>query len=214
MNMSKIINIFVLFMFFFVPFSYAHKVSIFAWVEGDVVYTESKFLGGKKPQNAVVEVYDENGIKLLQGKTDENGAYSFKAPVKAKMKVVLVAGMGHGNAWTIPADAFGIKENENSINLPVQSGSSSSLKNRKENETEAEKDISIQPGLTQKDIQEAVERALDKKLHPVISRLNQFLQEDGKPSIPEILSAIGYIIGLVGLGTYVNYRKKEKNSGE
>ena len=33
----------------------AHKVIIFAWVEGDTVFTESKFAGGKRAVGAQVQ---------------------------------------------------------------------------------------------------------------------------------------------------------------
>jgi nickel transport protein len=46
----------------------AHKVTIFAWVQGDRVYTESKFSGGRKAVNAGVEVLNADGERLLEGK--------------------------------------------------------------------------------------------------------------------------------------------------
>ena len=39
----------------------AHGVSVFAWVEGDTVYVESKFSGGRRAKNATVLVYDKEG---------------------------------------------------------------------------------------------------------------------------------------------------------
>jgi len=60
----------------------AHKVSIFAWVEGDTVYTQSKFSKGKRVKNSSVIVFDSDGNKLLEGKTDDKGEFSFKIPKK------------------------------------------------------------------------------------------------------------------------------------
>ena len=82
----------------------AHKVTIFAWVEGDTVHTQSKFSGGRRAQNSTVVVYDMDGNQLLEGKTDENGEFSFKIPKKTGLKVVLKASMGHMAEWTIPAE--------------------------------------------------------------------------------------------------------------
>ena len=49
--------------------AFTHKVNIFAYVEGDTVYTESYFSDGKKVEGGVVEVYDSEGNKLgLYGK--------------------------------------------------------------------------------------------------------------------------------------------------
>ena len=50
--------------------AFAHKVIIFAWVEGDIVFTESKFSGGKRAVGAQVQVFDREGKQLLEGRTD------------------------------------------------------------------------------------------------------------------------------------------------
>ena len=60
----------------------AHKVNVFAWVDGDRIYTQSKFSGGRKAKNATIEVYDRQGNKLLEGQTDDKGEFSFKIPQK------------------------------------------------------------------------------------------------------------------------------------
>ena len=72
----------VLWLVFCRPLVWGHKVVIFAWVEGDTVYTQSKFSGGKKAKNSTVVVYDRKGNQLLEGKTDEKGEFSFKVPKK------------------------------------------------------------------------------------------------------------------------------------
>ena len=83
---------------------WAHKVTIFAWVEGDTVHTQSKFSGGKRPKNSTVVVYDMDENLLLEGKTDENGEFSFKIPKRTALKVALKASMGHLAEWTIPVE--------------------------------------------------------------------------------------------------------------
>lgn len=84
--------------------AWAHKVMIFAWVEGDTVYTQSKFSGGKKAKNSTVVVYDKEGNQLLESKTDDLGEFSFKVPKKTDLKIVLKASMGHMAEWKIPAE--------------------------------------------------------------------------------------------------------------
>ena len=66
----------------------AHKVNIFAYVEGDTVYTESYFPDGTKVKGGTVEVYDRQGNKLLEGKTDENGQVNFKPSRKEDLKLL------------------------------------------------------------------------------------------------------------------------------
>ena len=80
----------------------AHRVIVFAFVEGDTVHTTSKFPGGKRVKNGEIVVKDLQGNTLLQGVTDENGEFSFKIPKREALKVILKAGMGHMAEWTPP----------------------------------------------------------------------------------------------------------------
>jgi len=51
------------------PAAHAHRVNIFAWVEGDQIYTESKFSGGKPVQNGQIRVLGPDGALLLVANT-------------------------------------------------------------------------------------------------------------------------------------------------
>ena len=76
-----IICLIAAFGFLVAPAAHAHRVSIFAWVDGDTVHTESKF--GRRPgwsRAAWVRVFDLEGNLLLEGKTDDNGEFSFQVP--------------------------------------------------------------------------------------------------------------------------------------
>jgi hypothetical protein len=82
----------------------AHNVTIFAQVKGNTVFTESK-LGGKPAKNASIVIKDMEGKQLLEGKTDEQGAFSFKTlPNRKGLKVVVNASMGHQAEWIISAE--------------------------------------------------------------------------------------------------------------
>lgn len=81
----------------------SHGLSVFAWVEGDTIFVESKFSGGKRVNAGKIIVTDSQGTELLTGTTDENGEFSFKVPKKTELKIVLLAGTGHRAEWTIAA---------------------------------------------------------------------------------------------------------------
>jgi hypothetical protein len=84
----------------------AHRVNLFAWVEGDTVYVESKFSGGKRVKAGKIIVTDPQGTELVKGTTNEEGEFSFKVPKKTDLKIVLLAGTAHRAEWTIPAAEF------------------------------------------------------------------------------------------------------------
>ncbi|GAB6193020.1 Ig-like domain-containing protein [Desulfocastanea catecholica] len=80
----------------------AHKVNIFAYVEGGVVYTESYFPDGRMVENGTIEVLDASGNKLLDGKTDQDGLFSFPLPEKKEdLTIVINASMGHKNSYLL-----------------------------------------------------------------------------------------------------------------
>jgi nickel transport protein len=80
----------------------AHKVNIFAYVENDVVYTESYFPDGRAVEDGTIEVLNGSGKKLLEGKTDKEGLFSFPLPgEKEDLTIVINASMGHKNSYLL-----------------------------------------------------------------------------------------------------------------
>jgi len=88
------------------PSAFAHKVNIFAYVEGDTVYTESYFPDGRKVEGGIVEVYDSQGKKLVEGTTNDKGQFNFKFIKKDDLKIILNASMGHRNSYMLSRDEF------------------------------------------------------------------------------------------------------------
>ena len=197
-------------MLFIFPLSaFAHKVSIFAWVEGDTVHTQSKFSGGKKPKNARVEVFDASGNRLLEGHTDDGGEFSFKAPVEAEMKIVVSAGMGHQGVWFLKAADFETVLQDPAID-PGENSQESADARPSPVRAEISSPKDALPAVGTNEIRKIVEKALDKKLTPVIKMLSE--SRERTPSMGDIMGGIGYIIGLVGLAAYVGSRRKKDNS--
>ena len=191
--------LFFAFFFFISPGpASAHKAIIFAWIDGDTIYTESKFSGGRKVKGGEVIVYDLDGNQLLKGKTNDKGEFSFKAPKKTGMKIVLLAGMGHRGEWTIPLEEI----------QAVAAGETGTATSKEADVEKPEKQARTAPvsGVSPDEIQMAVENALDKKLRPIMKMLAE--SRERSPSVTEILGGIGYILGLMGIGAYFSYRRK------
>ncbi len=181
--------------------AHAHKVTIFAWVEGDMVHTQSKFSGGKRVKNAPVEVYDAQGKKLLEGRTDDRGAFTFKSPGKGPLRIVLIAAMGHKAHWTLSA-----KELAGSAQPSASLPQTVPAVERPSSADSAPAAPPLSTAKLQASVQTAVEKALDKKLKPVIELLVDAQNPD--PSFKDIVGGLGYILGLVGVGAYFNYRRR------
>ena len=180
----------------------AHKVTIFAWAEGDRVFTESKFSGGKMVKAGKVEVFDSSGNLLLEGRTDDNGAFAFQAPSITDLKIVLTAGMGHQNSWLLSAADLGQGE------LTPRATHASPSDPTVLEAPQASVPTAAGPALTAREIEAIVARQLEEKIRPLV-RMAAASQEKG-PTMSDIVGGIGYIIGLVGLGAYMRYRKEHR----
>ncbi len=177
---------------------FAHKATVFAWIEGETVHTQSKLSGGRIVKNGEISVYDDKGNHLLSGKTNVKGEFSFKIPQKTALKIVLDAGYGHKTEWYIPIEEINPGSNKTPYDNPLPHG----------NLKRTQKDIPgvmLQDSYHQAEIELAMEKILDRKLAPIHKKMAEFSED--KPSITDILGGIGYIIGLVGLASYINFRR-------
>lgn len=104
--MKKTVIFVVLSLFLFAGHASAHKVIIFAWVENNMIHTQSRFASKRKAKNCVIKVVNEKGAVIHKGKTDSKGEYSFKIPdnIDSDIVVRLEAGTGHQAHWTITED--------------------------------------------------------------------------------------------------------------
>lgn len=188
---SGIILSAVLFYLCDVSSSSAHGVYIYAWVDGATIYTESYFGAKRKVKNGVIKVFDLSGKILLQGKTNEQGEFSFKSPSENDLRIVVNAGMGHQSEYLLKAEeqtCDSIKT-QNEHNLSAQQ--------------EKPQNISLEDPLILKKI---VEETLDKKLKPVMHELAA-LRKEKRPGFTEILGGVGYIFGIMGILMYMKSRK-------
>lgn len=173
---------------------FAHKVNIFAYVEGDKVYTESYFNDGKKCIDSRIEVFDNQGNKLLEGLTDKKGEFSFKVTSEdGDLKIVLTASMGHRAEYSISADELrgfvGLIKEENKEPISIVSP-----------------EISL---VDLKEIQLIIEDTLDEKLKPIMREMKEIKKsQEDKISPTEIIGGIGYIIGIFGIVAYFLSHKR------
>ncbi|MGE4194784.1 MAG: hypothetical protein AB7E51_15475 [Pseudodesulfovibrio sp.] len=182
--------------------SEAHKVNIFAYVEGDTVVTDSGYSRSKRVNDGVVEVYDgSSGELLLSGNTDEAGLFTFVIPKEARerqadLRLLLKAGTGHQAEWTVKYDEFADAPRPVSdvvVEDPIQAAP----------QTPAALAAAAAPAGTLTEAQ--VEAIVRRELAP----LNRMVAEmhDSGPSLVEIFGGIGWIFGLFGVAAYMKSRK-------
>lgn len=184
-----------LFSLFFAESCFAHKVRIFAWSEGETIYTESKFSGGKPAQKATVTVVDHaTGKEILRGVTDQKGLFQFPAPESGikEVNIVVNSGDGHKNNWLYQ------------LEQPETAPEVSNPQHQQKLETTAESKHAL--ALTKDELREIIDKSLEKKLAPIERQLAE--QAEQGPDIKDILGGIGYILGLAGIAAYMKSKKQ------
>ena len=193
---------------------WAHKVNVFAYVEGDRVVVEGYFSGNVKAQDSLVEVFDSDGKKILEGKTDSKGMYSFKLadlpPIKGDIKIVLEGGMGHKADFTL-----------SQADLPASAQKTHGPPPKTEETKTTSPPLAVaQPSGQVQDsalMKKVVEDAVDQKIQPLVKMLgNQqkmlMEQKDKGPTINEIVGGIGWILGIVSVAGYFMGRSRKARS--
>ena len=200
----------------------AHRVNVFAYVEGDTVHVECSYSKSDRVRFGEVEVSDPaTGKVYLTGKTDEKGNFAFPVPAearaaKADLRLRLRAGEGHQNDWTVAADEY-------LSAAPTASAAPSAAAPQSGKSAPAAPAVAVPaqtapavattaaPALPPVDmaalqatVQAAVEAGVEKKIAPLRKIL---LDEKEKgPGLTEIFGGIGYLLGIAGLLAYARSR--------
>lgn len=199
------------------PPAYAHKVMVFGYVEGEQVHLEGYFADGKKTENSLIEVFDQDGRKLLEGKTDEQGVFTFPAPGVPEIKVVLTASMGHRAECSVelekksPSRKAAPAEPDVTAKKAVKE-TVADVKSVKAQPAKApaagRKNESASPAAAAVDedrIRTIISEELDRKLAPLHREVAML--EEKKTSFTDIIGGIGYIAGVMGIIMYFKMRK-------
>ena len=185
----------------------AHRVNVFAWVEGDMIHVEGKFASGKIVKAGKIVVMDPQGVELLSGLTGDQGEFSFKAPRRADLRIVLIAGQGHQGEWVIRADEMNDLPSDPVSETGTATGAQSAPTETDSKTTTDTKTAALETNISPKELESIIESVVDKKLKPINRMLSELRQEG--PTVKDIFAGIGYILGLVGIAAYVHSRKKK-----
>ena len=203
---------------FLIPqeYSYAHKVQMFAHVEGSKVFVEGYFADGKKAKNSEVTVFDnKSGERLLGGKTDDMGKFSFNIPKKTDLRISLNASLGHKTEQVLPGSELpdaggsnmplrGTKEHENNPPIPtLEKGGKGGFERGFSGVKEKVASFSQ---IEQVELQVMIEKGIEKGISPL---LRGFSECKERVYYSEIIGGIGYIFGIMGIALYFKARKNQ-----
>ncbi len=187
----------------FVQPAAAHRLKVFATVEGGAITGYAFFIGGGRPQGAQVLFRTPGGGDLAQAVTDAEGAFSYRPPMPQAVEVVVNAGDGHVAETLLPADRFGPTapapaEPAPSSEAPAPDASAPSLAPAA---AACLPDPTVLAGL----VDVAADRAVARQIRPL---LEAYEAAEGRVRFNDVMGGIGMIVGLAGTALWVSSRRR------
>jgi nickel transport protein len=171
----------------------AHKLKVFALVDGDHIAGSAYFVGGAKATGATITVTDADGNDLARLVPDAEGTFRYTPRDRIDHVIVADSGDGHLARWTLRAET-----------LPAGLGASPPIDPVPAPSTL----LPPAPELSQPDppavvseetIAAWVEQSVARQLRPLREQLEA---HDARVRLQDVLGGIGYIVGLAGLGLW------------
>ncbi|KHK04307.1 hypothetical protein [Desulfovibrio sp. TomC] len=204
----------------------AHRVNVFAYVEGDSVVVECSYSRSQRVRFGAIEVVNAaTGTPYLTGKTDETGSFRFPVPpearaAKADLRIVLRAGEGHQNEEVLKAAEYLAAGPAASAPTPGAAAAASppaanpdvpSVAGKPAQTPPAEARAALQPeaavaAMDPAVLQAVVEAAVEKKIAPLRAILVS--EQEKGPGLREIIGGIGWLVGLAGIAAYIGSRRR------
>lgn len=193
---------------------FAHKVIASAYAEGNAVEGEIGFSNGDMAKNVVVEVLDDDGNKLGETKTDEEGIFRF-TPTRF-IPLTFRADLGQGHVAV-----YRMAENElPQIEDAAKPSATQASMVKPVGDTNPAADTSGNQVIANGAMVQIINAAVKTELAALKSELRKAVRLETKPlrkeiaaykeknDLQTILGGIGYIIGLFGIGFYVVARRE------
>jgi hypothetical protein len=207
----------------------AHKVNIFAYVDGKNIVTDCFFSKTDRVHNGLVTITDaQTGAVLATGTTDDKGALTLPVPAQAiasghDLKLLLKAGEGHQSDTVIQASEFAALKTAAPAKPATAAPAKAAVKAAKalpatgQPAVPAGPSSAAAPALSEAEltrivtqaVDQAVDQAVESRMAPV-KRMLAASAEKG-PGATEIVGGIGYIVGLFGIAAFVASRRKDRH---
>lgn len=170
------------------PAAEAHKVIASLYPGNGVVEGEVGFSNGDMAVNALIEVFDADGKKLGETRTDEDGFFTYRPAAKTDLVFRSNLGAGHIAVMHLAADEVLLAEGESSA-AGAQSiqaiGGKAALR-------------ADQRALIAAEVRRAI--------RPLQREISAYKEKNDMQSI---LGGLGYIAGLFGVGFYLAARRRQ-----
>lgn len=180
----------------------AHKIIASVFTSGENIEGEIAFSNGDYAKNTLVEVFDEDGIKLGETQTDDEGFFTF-TPSKP-VTHIFTSDLGAGHVARARLEAEELPSSlTRAADQTVPAGAIPFP-----SETPAQQSLALTaPETTQilAENQAMVRKMIKQEVAPLRRELSAYKE---KNDLQSILGGIGYIVGVFGLFFYLAARRK------
>jgi nickel transport protein len=182
----------------------AHKVNLFAYVEGDQIYVQGYFSDGHKAKNSEVTVFSVEGDKqeLLKGKTNEDGDFTFPVQGKKSLRIVLNAGQGHQADYLMPVEEV--------IGTVATTNFKDSISDARQSPPPSET-FTQGNGGTFLASESMMRKAVAQGVLPLAREISELKERRG---FSDIVGGVGFIVGLLGILAYIRARQELRKGRE
>ena len=169
----------------------AHKLKVFATVEGEAVTGYAFFIGGGRAQGAKWRAVEGDDMPLGEGRTDAEGRFSLvpPGPVAADIRITVDTEEGHIASATLPVARFGgtVAETPDTTMTTAAAPAGDTA-----------------PAPTSEETARLVEAAVQRQVEPLLERIEAM---DSRLRYTDMLSGLFLIAGLAGMALWALGRK-------
>ena len=164
--------------------TFAHKVNLFATMEGNFIKGYGYFPGGGRAQHVQIKVFNAKGNLVGETTTNEQGRFEYPVPYPEHYTLVLDIGDGHRAELKVT-----------SFSLAEKTVSSTSQKTE-DHLSSSECKTELEPLL---------EQMFNKYFTPLREQIDAYEQHI---RVHDLLGGVGYIFGIMGLYVMVRTYKR------
>lgn len=176
----------------------AHRLSVFAYVEGADIVGEVYFAGGGKAAGVVVQLRDPADHALQTTASESDGGFVFAEPGVGDYRVVADSGDGHRAEWRVTAGEFG----DSPVVAPALATVSESA-GRSNAASVLPGDATVER-LDRQMLVDLVEQAVARQVGPLRAELHAYREA---ARFSDVVGGVGIIFGLAGIGLWWRHRK-------
>lgn len=193
----------------------AHKLSLFAAVDGKTISGYGYFSGGARPHNVTVTVTAPGGEKLGETTTNEKGEFAFPVHYKCDHILTINAPDGHSATFTVEAG-------ELPDDLPALGVDKTRMPQVRHLAPKAAAPVAPQAlapatAASADEIDRAVEMAVKRQIDPLGKQIIKYREQldryEKKIYLHDVLGGIGYIFGIAGIAFYFLGTRKLRGNG-